>query len=132
MSKKWSGLFSLSVQSLEWQLKNLFLEVGGDKTIELMDTLASLPEEQRAVLINGFLETALKQARKGFSIPKTSNSQLAQIEDQIVADVTSDINRSNKLSLVSGGKEIQNISSRLIDFESAKKQRENRLPNGLN
>ena len=132
MSKKWSGLFSLSVQSLEWQLKNLFLEVGGDKTIELMDILASLPENQRSDLINSFLDTALKQARKGYNPVKSTNSQLAHIEEEIVADVVSEISRTNKLSVISGGKESSPISARLIDFESAKRQRESRCLTRLN
>lgn len=125
MNEKPSGLFSLSLQSIEWQVKNLFQEVGGDKAVELMDRLAGLTESEREILLEKFLSAASKvAAAKPVAVEKTDGS--AALEDQIVNDVLAALESPKRFEVLDGGKSerrSQNNGGRLIDFASAKKSR---------
>lgn len=128
MNKNWSGLFSLGLQSIEWQIKNLFQDSGGEKTVELMDKLAAIPDKERTKLLENFIAQASECIKHTPHKNRlTANSDLQKIEDQIVSDVVSEMNKHSRLSVVNGGKSNPVLSSKLLDFESAKKQRENRF-----
>ena len=129
MNKNWSGLFSLSLQSVEWQVKNLFQDVGGEKVVELMDRLAGIPDQERKKLLESFLtQVSLHVTTEPLKL-SSEESELRKIEDQLVNDVSREISKSGRLSVVHGGKSPN--SAKLFDFELAKKERENRCETSI-
>ena len=137
MNDKPAGLFSLSIQSIEWQVKNLFQEAGGDKAIELMDRLAGISESEREVLLEKFLEVVSKVVSAQPASLNSDASNIIQnahskIEDQIVNDVLAALENPRRLTVLDGGKTERRNSGQLIDFASAKKNRNERTESSLN
>lgn len=154
MNDRPAGLFSLSIQSIEWQVKNLFQEAGGEKAVELMDRLAGISESERDVLLDKFLEVVSKIASaqsntldsgnlnsEGIAALTLYNSSDAKsktedinskLEDQIVNYVLTALENPRRLTVLDGGKNDRRNGGQLIDFASAKKNREERTETSLN
>ncbi len=132
MNDKPSGLFSLSIQSIEWQVKNLFQEAGGDKAVELMDRLSGIPESEREILLDRFLSAVSKvvcaQINAGSHLDGSVaiSNQSSKLEDQIVKDVLAQLEGPKRFEVLDGGKAEKREAGRLIDFAAAKKSRGNR------
>lgn len=138
MNDKPAGLFSLSIQSIEWQIKNLFQEAGGNKAVELMDRLAGIPESEREILLDKFLSAVSKvvtnQAVSAASFDGNAaiEGTSSRLEDQIVNDVLAALEGPRRFSVLDGGKSERRSSGQLIDFATAKRNRDERPDNTLN
>lgn len=138
MNNKPSGLFSLSIQSIEWQVKNLFQEAGGDKAVELMDRLSGIPESEREMLLDKFLSAVSKIVCAHVNAGSKLDGSVAisdhsvKLEDQIVQDVLAELESPRRFAVLDGGKSEKRDVCQLIDFAAAKKSRGERNDSTLN
>jgi hypothetical protein len=126
MSKKIS-LFSKNLLSLKIQLETLFEDVGGAETIDLLDSLSNLGENERAIALRMMTAICQKLAATPSSLT-TAEKKMKELEDLLVNDISQEIASKfgNKLSLVHGGKKseldkdnkkTQNISPKILEFK---------------
>jgi len=125
------GIFSLSIESVKWQIKNLFDEVGGDDAIRTLDELSSLPKGVQTNLLLAF-ERIIKEVKSG-SLQLQSGAETEQdiakkefeanllsgIQQDISRDTSRDISQA-KFSVIDGGKLVTK-NSKIINFPEQKR-----------
>lgn len=130
MSNENDSRFSKSLLSLQLQLKTLLEEVGGERAVELLDSLAKLNKSEQEVVLSIMVRTLSDILGGQVRLSTPSDEELEAFEQQLYSDLVqamrdaSEPEGSPKLSVLDGGK----CTSRgPIDFRRALEQRKRRL-----
>ena len=114
------GIFSLSVQSLEWQLKNLFEEVGGADAVRTFDELSTLPKGVQKNLLTAF-ERIIKEVKSGAltlqSVESQEEKTAKELEASLLSSIHQDISKA-KFAVIDGGK-CKPVNSKIVAFPTS-------------
>lgn len=119
MDKQFNGTFSLGLSSLQFQVKSLFDEAGGEKACQLLDILSSLNQEAREKALGLFIELAGKLRDYQHSLPSLASNGSRDFETRLYNTLIADLNATPHLALVSGGR----ANKQLIDLGKARAKR---------
>ena len=112
MGSKFNGYFSPGLLSLQIQLKTLFEGVGGDKTIELLDSLSNLNKSEQNILLEMFKKATDKVLNGPHRLTSPNDDELKAFEDGLYNDLVNSFQEAanhaplaKRLEVVDGGKE---------------------------
>jgi hypothetical protein len=105
-----SGIVSLTLMSLEAQVKTLFAEAGGKPVVELLDRLCKISDQEQVKVLNIFSNLIDRIISGEIRLPE-SDSELKNFEDELYAEIinamTAKSNKSGlKLEVIDGGQAV--------------------------
>lgn len=125
-SKSHDGPISLSLLSLQAQVKTLLEEAGGNSVLELLDALCKIrPSEQEAVL--KLFTRVIDRIAAGEIRISEEQSELAAFEEALYEDLLASIQAAEqgksrlKLEVLEGGKSRSNTVVNIADLRRARK-----------
>ncbi|MFM1848449.1 MAG: hypothetical protein RL417_1923 [Pseudomonadota bacterium] len=133
MGSKSSGSFSKNFLSLQLQLETLLEDVGGDRAVEVLDSLSQLSgSEQKLVL--GVFDRVIKRIAAGSErLVSNDDRRMKEFEDSLYSDIVSAIEsssgeapRGRLIEVLDGGKTPKQADRTPISLDDARKARKAR------
>ena len=126
MDKKFSGTFSLGLSSLQLQLQELFQDVGGSKTIQLLDALSQLPAEKHPLILEIFCAVLNRLQAEEQQACNTDEKAVNDFADSIYGEIMKSMHEAAvapKFAVLDGGKSRSRSGNDPISLEEARKAR---------
>lgn len=133
MGSKSSGSFSKNFLSLQLQLETLLEDVGGERTVEMLDALSQVSGSEQKVLL-GVFERVIKRVAAGTErLISNDDKRLKEFEDSLYSDIVSAIQaasgeapRGKLIEVLDGGKSPKQVDRTPINLDEARKARKAR------
>lgn len=135
-SKKKDGIVSLSLMSIEAQVKTLFAEAGGTPAVELLDRLCRLSDKEQLKVLGIFsrildrvISGDVKLEQAGEAQYDTAQDDTAQkaFEDSLYNEIIAEISgtgkggRSLRLEVLKGGQAVPIQQRQVVSIEDLRR-----------
>jgi len=133
ISGKSSGSFSKNFVSLQLQLETLLEDVGGDRAVELLDSLSNLSGSEQKLIL-GIFDRVVKRVASGAErLVSNDDKRLKDFEEGLYSDLVSAIQsasgeapRGKLIEVLDGGKTQKPVDRTPISLEEARRARKAR------
>ena len=131
MSDSIKGTFSLTLASLQLQLRTLLENSGGSDATNLLDALGELNTAEQKIALNIFAKITKRISGGNIRLSNATTEKQKELEDALYEDImavltgTTAPQKDNKFSILEGGKQSKAPMERppVIDMEEFKRNR---------
>lgn len=130
---KSSGSFSKNFLSLQLQLETLLEDVGGDRAVELLDSLSNLSGSEQKLILGVFDRVVRRVASGADRLVSNDDKRMKEFEEGLYSDIVSAIQsasgetpRGKLIEVLDGGKTAKQVDRTPISLEEARRARKAR------
>ncbi len=130
---KSSGAFSKNFLSLQLQLETLLEDVGGERAVEMLDSLAQLSGSEQKVVLAAFDRVIKRIAAGSDRLISNDDKRMKEFEEGLYSDIvaaiqsaTGEAPRGKLIEVLDGGKTPKQADRTPINLEEARKARKAR------